>query len=145
MVLSNLIGIEFVNLWFFTHRVGQFSKGTEDARSVDFSLSSLEAQTKLDSEPVDGCQAVNLPFVGPQRGKSDLLGKVREFFVSEHRRVAQQLMDDVGLGCVVWATVMADILSRVEHSESQSIQELSLSEEPTDGSESPSSGLLEVL
>ena len=54
-------------------------------------------------------------------------------------------MDDVGLGCVVWATVMADILSRVEHSESQSIQELSLSEEPTDGSESPSSGLLEVL
>lgn len=53
--------------------------------------------------------------------------------------MAKKLVDYIRLWSVEWFTMMSDVLGRVEYSEGQSIQELSLGQQPANRPESPTS------
>ena len=63
--------------------------------------------------------------------------------MSKHRSMAKQLMQDVWLWCVKRLRRMPDVLSRVEYSKCESIEEFSLRQQSTDWLESPASLCLE--
>lgn len=61
----------------------------------------------------------------------------------KHWGVAHQLVDDVGLGSVKRILVVSDVLSWVEHFESQAIKELPLGKQSANRLESPACFLLQ--
>jgi hypothetical protein len=58
--------------------------------------------------------------------------------MSEHRGMAEKLVDNVGLRGIKRLRVMSDILGRMENSEGKTIQELSLGQQSTDRFQAPS-------
>ena len=73
-------------------------------------LAILLAHTKLNGEPVDGGQSLQFNFGGTKGRKSNLLRKVSEFLMCEHWCVTHELVDNVGLWCVVRLRVMSNVL-----------------------------------
>ena len=59
-----------------------------------------------------------------QRRHSNFMRKVRKLSVGKHGRVSKKLVADVRLWCVERLAVVADVLGRVEHAESKSVEEL---------------------
>lgn len=55
-------------------------------------------QTEFHGVPIAGGELLNLLITGAERGQADLLTKVCEVWISEHRSMAEELVADVWYG-----------------------------------------------
>lgn len=109
--------IEFFYLRLIGEAVLELSKARQQSGSVSFKLAMLTAHSILDCEP----EARRQPFdevVGcAERSQSDFLRELCEGGIGEERRMTEQLVHDIGLGCVERLAGVSDVLSRVEAAE----------------------------
>lgn len=86
----------------------------------------VQAHAEFKRKPVNGTEPLQLQLAGAERGEADLLAKVCKVLVGEHRRMAYQLVNNIGLRSVLRRRMMPDVLRRVEDSECKAVEELSL-------------------
>ena len=110
MILSDVVGSKWLELWLVSDAVLELAHRAEDTRTVGFLMAILKAHAEFDSEPVDRSKLLDVELARTERSKTDFLAEVREVLVSEHGRVTHQLMDDVGLWGVERLGVVPNVL-----------------------------------
>merc|ERR1719193_51084 len=80
-----------------TKTVKKLSCTGEKTSTIGSSLTSLLAQTKLNSEPEQRCKSFNLSISATKRCKSKLLTELGKGGISKHMCVSNQLMDRIRL------------------------------------------------
>lgn len=111
MILCNKIRVKWFKLRLIGNAVLQLTKATHDSGAVRLFIALMvKAHAELDREPVDGGEAFELYLAGSEGREADFLTEVGEVLVGEHRGVADELVDDVGLGSVLRGRVVPYVL-----------------------------------
>ncbi len=91
-----------------------FAKGRKQAGAVGFEAGAFLDETELNGVPVETLDLHEFFGRGFEGGGADHSGEVDKIFVGEHGHVADDFVNDVGLGGVVGAAGVADVLG-AEH------------------------------
>ena len=120
--------------------------GGDEAAAVDLDFAVLADEAELHGEPEEAAHALERVGAGHQAG-ADLavaLEKVREDGVGVHGDVAEDVVEDVGLGGVLHGVAGAEPGGGGEHARGEHLEEGVGREEATDGRRLPAgSGLQE--